>query len=189
MYVDSNQIQRIPEELTQLKFIKQINISRNNLQELPCLPFISEAKLDFEENPCINEIPFLFGCQQNHLTLLKTRVSQDLNRSFWYFPVKGCGIETSKYSSKVNFDILNKKPPSLLEIMLRFVYCLCYKAQISYKKEEKYFKRTSREVKKYGELILNQLPTSLKTTLLKGRDGSSRNYGIYLNVILVYFIF
>ena len=70
MYVDSNQIQRIPEELTQLKFIKQINIARNNLQELPCLPFISDAKIDFEENPCIKEIPFLFGCQQNHLQLV-----------------------------------------------------------------------------------------------------------------------
>ena len=70
MYVDSNKIQRIPEELTQLKFVKQINIARNNLQELPCLPFISDAKLDFEENQCIKEIPFLFGCQQNHLQLV-----------------------------------------------------------------------------------------------------------------------
>ena len=67
IYLESNRIQRIPEELTQLHFLNHINIAKNNLQELPNLPFISEARINFEDNVCINEIPFLFGCQQNYL--------------------------------------------------------------------------------------------------------------------------
>ena len=67
VYLESNCIQRIPEELTQLHFLNHINVAKNNLQELPNLPFISEARINFDDNACINEIPFLFGCQQNYL--------------------------------------------------------------------------------------------------------------------------
>ena len=94
-----------------------------------------------------------------------------LDPQVWHFSIKGCGTSLKssnlidKYSDII---ILNKVAPSLLELTLRKVYCLSYQNQISYKDEDKYFKRFPRISTSYGKTIMNELPKTLKLILLKG---------------------
>ena len=168
LYLESNEIKSIPEEITQLHFLNHVNLAKNNLQDLPALPFISEAKINFEENSWLCEIPFIFGCQQNYLKLLSPS-RRTLDPQQWHFSVRGCGTQNPDDKLvKTTLVKLNKSPASMLEQCLRKVYLNCFQPQIMFKNDEKVFKRFPRIFKNQGKNILNEMPKSLKMVLLKG---------------------
>ena len=177
LYLEGNQIQKLPNELTILRYLTHVNLAKNDLQELPTLPFISsEVKINYDENPCINEIPYIFGCQQNHhkTHLALSPYLPHLDPYFWHFKIKGCGDEVPKRKTNndltKNIMVLTKSPVSLMEHALKVVYNLTYQKQITFKDEDNLFKRTPRVSTVLGKQILNeyQLPKSIKFMLLKG---------------------
>ena len=163
LYLERNFLSELPEELTQLRFLRYINVSGNFLVKLPVLPFISEVRINVDENPGLDEIPFIFGCQQNHLKTIKTTHRNLL----WNVPFKGC-FKIKKETQ--NYGLNHVKIPSLYELSQRKVYQICYNSQVF--RTNHRFKRTSRTLKPLGKLLLdnqsNYLPRFLVFLLRKG---------------------
>lgn len=164
-----NRLTSFPEELTMLPNLAHVNLMSNDLQELPSMPFLSNsAKVLFDENPGINEIPFIFGCQQNNIKSPKFRHYVHENDSHLWSNMRAGGCFQVASRAHVKLAILQKNPPSLMEQSCRALYRLCYCKQL---KEN--FKRVPRTSTSYGKRLLAQghdaiLPRMLKRKLKQG---------------------
>ena len=164
LYVERNFLKELPEELTQMRHLRHLNVAGNCLTKLPILPFISEVRITFDENPALEEIPFIFGCQQNNVKSIRTNTNRHV---LWNVPIKGC-FKTRKEPQKC--DLKEVKIPSLMELSQQKVYQMCYHHQVI--RTNHRFKRTSRCLKPEGRIFLDDqkihLPRSLLYRLRKG---------------------
>ena len=97
-YLDNNMLQCIPDSMTTLPNLNILSLANNNLQTLPALPWLACTRIMIENNPHLNHLPYLVGCQQSILTYssqaswaaMAGPTAQNILDGVWNMRMYGC---------------------------------------------------------------------------------------------------
>ncbi|XP_066994350.2 leucine-rich repeat-containing protein 28 [Anabrus simplex] len=103
--LDRNNLLCLPSQIVYLPRLNSLSVSGNQLIYLPALPFTTEIHLNFNENPCLNYLPFPLGCQ------ITSRNGS--NADHWYLNCFGCFLRSLSDSTYLKNTILHVPPSSM----------------------------------------------------------------------------